>query len=856
MSEQYIEGKRSEESQKWFNEKYIGKKNIVIAKGKKLKLRGPLKIKDFEKLKKISLKKFELTNLEIIRCFQLDKVDLSELSMLKSLSVIECSKLTMENFSFNGLTNLNSLKISNYSQSTKIFKLSELPKLKSLSIIECSTLTTLDCSLTELASLEISHCPQLEKFDLSKLPKLTSLSVTKCPNITTLNYSTELTSLKISGSQLEEIDLSKLTKLTNLSVTDYQNLAKLDYSSIELTSLEINRCPQLTEIGSLKLSKLTSLSIIKCPKLLTGSTNSNSQIFDSSVLPKLKSLTVSECSFLTMLDYSLTELTSLEIINCSKIDLSKLPKLTRLSVTKCPNITKINYSTGLTSLKISGSQLEEIGLSKLTKLTSLSVIDCQKLTSLDCSSPELTSLKIINCSKLNKITDHFESKPKNLIVRGYSNLSMLDYSETGFNSLRIDGCSQLSQLNKDDLPKQITSLSVIDCLNLKKLDCSTGLTSLKISGCYRLENVGCSKLPKLTNLSVTDCLKLTKLNCSSNENLTELEVSDLTELDCSNTSIKNLGLNLCPYITKLYCFNTKLIDLDVSNCSKLEFIDCSQSNLTSLDTSYCPESIMVKPTELNIIREKKNIKNILVTGLTGGGKSTLANVLTDTDEFKESAYSVSETKDFRKKKFRWKGHNFCVVDTIGAADTKLGLKDVLYKIANGTYAMPEGISQVLFVVDGRFTKEEINTFNMIKDSILDAKILGYVTLVRTKFGNFRSKDECEKDICKMREESETIAEIVSLCNGVIHVDNPPINIEKIDDDGDEYVAQIKINKNVRTKSRENLLSYLENVRPVQKNEYLKLSKWDKLNVNIRNYVKNKKTNPEFEAYYKESCPIL
>ncbi|CAB5314290.1 unnamed protein product [Rhizophagus irregularis] len=450
-----------------------------------------------------------------------------------------------------------------------------------------------------------------------------------------------------------------------------------------------------------------------------------------------------------------------------------------------------------------------------------------------------------------------------LEIEGFENLEIINLKDLKLNSLKINDCSQLNKVDLSGLTK-LTSLYVRDCPNLTTDDCSLiGLTSLKslkiincsqfkkifdlslfpeltsleTSGCSQLNQItGFSKLPKLTSLSVINCPKLTKLDCSSTKTLTELEVSDLEELNCSNISIEELSLNLCPNITKLDCLNNKkLIKLDLSNCSYLDFLDCTGSKLTSLDLSYCSKSITVKPSDLIITRKLENFRNILLVGRTGGGKSTLANVLTDTSNFKERAYAVSQTKNFKKIDFKWNEENFRVVDTIGVGGTKQSTENTLFKIAEGILSMPEGLNHVLYVIDGRFTEEEISTFNMITDSIFKSGILDYVTIVRTKFSNFRDKRVCEVDIKKICEESkenELIAEIINSCNGFIHVDNPPIDIVKEEDD-DDYEDRILANKNVRKKSRKKILDYLEE--KYQDKRY-KSENWDELCNKIVEYT--------------------
>ncbi|CAB4444992.1 unnamed protein product [Rhizophagus irregularis] len=198
-------------------------------------------------------------------------------------------------------------------------------------------------------------------------------------------------------------------------------------------------------------------------------------------------------------------------------------------------------------------------------------------------------------------------------------------------------------------------------------------------------------------------------------------------------------------------------------------------------------------------KKKGNPRNLLIIGHAGSGKSTLSNVLSNTVDFEESECS----KNFRKQIFEWEGIKYHVVDDIGMALTN---KEVMYeKMSEVNYLIPEGISQILFVIDGKFTTEEESTFNLLEDSIFGNDIAEYITIVRTKFSNFKNEKEYKKDKDDLYNENETVAK---LCKSIIHIDNPPINIVVHDEDDRKT---IEVNKRKRDQSRTILLDHLNKV---------------------------------------------
>jgi GTP-binding protein EngB required for normal cell division len=214
----------------------------------------------------------------------------------------------------------------------------------------------------------------------------------------------------------------------------------------------------------------------------------------------------------------------------------------------------------------------------------------------------------------------------------------------------------------------------------------------------------------------------------------------------------------------------------------------------------------------------KDIKTILLIGRSGRGKSTLANVVTNTSDFKESSSSVSETKKIQLGNFKENNVDYQIIDTPGIGDTKMSDNEVLDIIAEAIYRARDGVSQVFFVIDGRFDQYEMATYDLLRTMLFDENITKHTTVVRTRFADFRKPNKCEEDISSMAKELQekvaeaekekrelnttSLAEIISSCNKVVHVDNPSLEVKSAKE------AEIKMRKNKRNKSRGILLKHL------------------------------------------------
>ena len=187
----------------------------------------------------------------------------------------------------------------------------------------------------------------------------------------------------------------------------------------------------------------------------------------------------------------------------------------------------------------------------------------------------------------------------------------------------------------------------------------------------------------------------------------------------------------------------------------------------------------------------------------------MANVLVNKNDnfdevFKESAKSISETKKIQTEKFSVdiskdgkEKIDYQVIDTIGFGDTKLSNKEVLQLLQDLVPIVgDDGLNQILFITDGRFTEKEIETYKLLETVIFDKEVVDFTTIVRVRFPEFEDREECEEDRKALREENEEMFRILK-ASKIVYVDNPPL-----------VGRSLAKNKEIREESCKRLLTYL------------------------------------------------
>jgi len=193
-------------------------------------------------------------------------------------------------------------------------------------------------------------------------------------------------------------------------------------------------------------------------------------------------------------------------------------------------------------------------------------------------------------------------------------------------------------------------------------------------------------------------------------------------------------------------------------------------------------------------------RNILLIGATGNGKSTLANVLTNSEEFKEGSGLISTTRKIQSKEFKIGEVDYRIIDTPGLNDTKLSDREILELLGETSELLKDGITQIFFVVKNKITKTEINNYNLLKEFLFDEEVYKHTTIIKSAFPNFKNEEACREKTEEMKQESPQLKEMVESSGGIVFVEFTPL----------EGVYK-EIAEKIRLESKDKIIEHLSRI---------------------------------------------
>ncbi|CAE7459662.1 IAN13 [Symbiodinium sp. CCMP2592] len=145
-----------------------------------------------------------------------------------------------------------------------------------------------------------------------------------------------------------------------------------------------------------------------------------------------------------------------------------------------------------------------------------------------------------------------------------------------------------------------------------------------------------------------------------------------------------------------------------------------------------------------------SVRNIVLLGLTGAGKSTLANQMAITRAFKSGDSMSSVTREVQHEEFEFNGARYRVIDTPGFFDTTLTDEQVMTALQQLADVAKEGLVAVIVVVkNGRFTEENQAVIKYIETVLGKEAVAKYGMLVVTN--TCKSTDKLQKELAALRD---------------------------------------------------------------------------------------------------------
>jgi len=182
-------------------------------------------------------------------------------------------------------------------------------------------------------------------------------------------------------------------------------------------------------------------------------------------------------------------------------------------------------------------------------------------------------------------------------------------------------------------------------------------------------------------------------------------------------------------------------------------------------------------------------KIILVIGITGTGKSSFINFMTNKEECKVSNEAEACTKDYKMVDVYDKGTIYWFVDTPGLDDSQ-GDQSNIKELMKFRNAVPR-INAIIYcqsLTEQRVTHSAINLFKLMKQLYPDPNLFKHFIIIRTKSDRSskyfeENKNKCKNSIYNQLKTFKLIGEEKEI---------PEYYIDSVDRDNESILEKIRI----------------------------------------------------------------
>lgn len=304
-----------------------------------------------EKLSYISFANSTIEKLYASNLEQLSRLSVAGCESLNLIDLTDCYNLYF--FYTEGCGNITNIRLWNNNQSGRlpVFDFSRFPNLQHLLLNNIDEFKRLDLRpLTQLRFMNIANI-DLSCINCQGLTQLNELHLNQpsTPDSLILNGCSSLSSLDLNSSTIRYIDLDGASSLSALSISNSDYLDSLNLTLPALESLKLEYIDNLEAINITEGSRLRKVSIDNCWNLNIGASDLNAeqtlrhlfvqnsggnrtdstdidlsgyQVLDTLVLRscyKARSLNLSNCTSLSLIDLDNSKLVTLSIEGCESL---------------------------------------------------------------------------------------------------------------------------------------------------------------------------------------------------------------------------------------------------------------------------------------------------------------------------------------------------------------------------------------------------------------------------------------------------------------------------------------------------------------------------------------------------------